>query len=96
MSRSRPPGTSGSPSTSGDGTLGLAEHAPYDAISVAAASPEVPPALWAQLADAGRIALPLAIGRSHQQLCVLERRTTGPRLIASVPARFVPLVSGKP
>jgi protein-L-isoaspartate(D-aspartate) O-methyltransferase len=80
----------------GDGTLGLVEHAPYDAISVAAASPEVPPALWEQLADAGRIALPLVTGRSHQQLCVLERRSTGPRLIASVPARFVPLVSGKP
>ena len=80
----------------GDGALGLAEYAPYDAISVAAASPEVPPALWAQLAEAGRIALPLALGRGHQQLCVLERRATGPRLIASVPARFVPLVSGKP
>jgi protein-L-isoaspartate(D-aspartate) O-methyltransferase len=80
----------------GDGALGLAEHAPYDAISVAAAAPEVPPALWDQLAETGRIALPLAMGRGHQQLCVLERLATGPRLIASVPARFVPLVSGKP
>jgi protein-L-isoaspartate(D-aspartate) O-methyltransferase len=80
----------------GDGTLGLAEHGPYDAISVAAASLEVPPALWQQLAETGRIALPLAMGRSYQQLCVLERGAAGPRLIASVPARFVPLVPGKP
>ena len=48
----------------GDGSLGLAEHAPFDAISVAAAAPEVPPALWDQLADGGRIALPLAIGQA--------------------------------
>jgi protein-L-isoaspartate(D-aspartate) O-methyltransferase len=80
----------------GDGTLGLADHAPYDGISVAAAAAEVPPALWAQLADAGRIALPLTTGRGQQQLCVLERRAAGPRLIASVPVRFVPLVSGLP
>ncbi len=80
----------------GDGKLGLAEHAPYDAISVAAASPEVPPPLWQQLAETGRIALPLEMGRSYQQLCVLERGATGPRLIASIPARFVPLVSGTP
>jgi protein-L-isoaspartate(D-aspartate) O-methyltransferase len=80
----------------GDGTLGLPAHAPFDAISVAAASPEVPPALWNQLAESGRIALPLETGRNFQQLCVLQRLAAGPRLLTSVPARFVPLIPGNP
>jgi protein-L-isoaspartate(D-aspartate) O-methyltransferase len=75
----------------GDGSLGLPERAPFDGIAVAAAAPEVPPALWEQLADGGRIALPLGRRRS-QSLCVLERDGEGQRLIAAVPARFVPLV----
>ncbi len=76
----------------GDGRLGLPEHAPFDAIAVAAASSDVPPALWGQLRDGGRIALPLRLGVGIQRLCVLERTPGGPRLLASVPARFVPLV----
>jgi protein-L-isoaspartate(D-aspartate) O-methyltransferase len=76
----------------GDGALGLPEHAPFDAIAVAAATAEVPPALWAQLREGGRIALPLETGRRSQHLCALERTPDGPRLVASVPARFVPLV----
>ena len=76
----------------GDGALGLPEHAPFDAIAVAAAAPELPPALWSQLREGGRIALPLETGRRSQQFCVVERTPRGPRLIASVPARFVPLV----
>ncbi len=76
----------------GDGRLGLPASAPFDAIAVAAASSDVPPALWAQLRDGGRIALPLRLGVGVQRLCVLERTPAGPRLLASVPARFVPLV----
>jgi protein-L-isoaspartate(D-aspartate) O-methyltransferase len=76
----------------GDGALGLPEWAPFDAIAVAAAGPEVPSALWEELRVGGRIALPLTTGRRGQQFCALERTPTGPRLIASVPARFVPLV----
>ncbi len=45
----------------GDGSLGLPEHAPFAAISVAAAAIAVPPALWGQLALGGRIALPLRV-----------------------------------
>jgi protein-L-isoaspartate(D-aspartate) O-methyltransferase len=78
----------------GDGSLGLPEHAPFDAIAVAAAASEVPAALWRQLGEYGRIALPLRTGRFAQRLCVLQRLPSGPRLIASVPARFVPLVPG--
>jgi protein-L-isoaspartate(D-aspartate) O-methyltransferase len=77
----------------GDGSLGLPEHAPYDGIAVAAASPEVPPALWEQLRVGGRIVLPLG-RRWRQQLCGIERTPDGPRLVATVPARFVPLVPG--
>jgi protein-L-isoaspartate(D-aspartate) O-methyltransferase len=76
----------------GDGSLGLPEQAPFDAIAVAAAAAELPSALWAQLRVGGRIAIPLETGRRAQHLCALERTTGGPRLITSVPARFVPLV----
>src|SRR4051794_2380372 len=43
----------------GDGTLGLAEHAPFDAIAVAAATDEPPPALLDQLAKHGRLVIPV-------------------------------------
>jgi protein-L-isoaspartate(D-aspartate) O-methyltransferase len=75
----------------GDGTLGVPEHAPYGGIAVAAAAPEVPPALWDQLADGARIAVPLGTPQL-QDLCVLERRGDRSRLIESVPVRFVPLL----
>ena len=77
----------------GDGTLGLAAHAPYDAIAVAAATRELPEPLWAQLRDGGRIALPLG-SRRWQQLSVVERGPDGPALLARLPVRFVPLVAG--
>jgi protein-L-isoaspartate(D-aspartate) O-methyltransferase len=76
----------------GDGTLGLPEEAPFDAIAVAAAASELPPALWEQLRVGGRIAIPLETGGQVQQFCALERTPGGARLIASIPARFVPLV----
>ena len=46
----------------GDGTLGLAAHAPYDAIVVSAAFPRVPPPLVAQLAVGGRLVQPIGPG----------------------------------
>ena len=56
----------------GDGTLGAAERAPFDAIAVAAATPSVPPALYEQLALGGRMVLPArrsarAAARPHRQ-----------------------------
>jgi protein-L-isoaspartate(D-aspartate) O-methyltransferase len=74
----------------GDGALGLPELAPFGGIAVAAAAAELPPALWEQLEEGRRIALPL--GRRRQQLCVLERTGSEPRLVTSLPVRFVPLV----
>lgn len=76
----------------GDGADGLAAFAPYDAIAVAAATPDVPSALWAQLREGGRVVLPLRTGKRSQQLCVLERTPEGPHLLASVPASFVPFI----
>ncbi|HZO97744.1 MAG TPA: protein-L-isoaspartate(D-aspartate) O-methyltransferase [Gaiellaceae bacterium] len=75
----------------GDGALGLPEHAPFGGIAVAAAAAEVPAALWDQLEEGARLALPLGRARS-QRLSVLERGPEGPVLVASLPARFVPLV----
>jgi protein-L-isoaspartate(D-aspartate) O-methyltransferase len=77
----------------GDGARGLEARAPFGAIAVAAASPAIPPALWEQLSERGRIVIPLVLGRQRERLCVFERRVEGPRLLAWTPARFVPLVS---
>jgi protein-L-isoaspartate(D-aspartate) O-methyltransferase len=75
----------------GDGTLGLPELAPFGGIAVAAATRQVPPELWDQLADRGRIVIPL--GRAYgQRLCAIERVEDKTRLVASLPARFVPLI----
>jgi len=75
----------------GDGTLGLPDLAPFGGIAVAAAAPDVPLALWDQLAEGARIALPVGTPQL-QELRVLERTSAGPRLLESVPVRFVPLL----
>lgn len=74
-----------------DGTEGLPEHAPYDRIIVAAAAPEMPEPLTEQLADGGRLVIPVG-GRFSQKLVVVERE--GDRLHRSeqLPCVFVPLV----
>lgn len=75
----------------GDGSLGVADRAPYDAIAVAAAAPVVPPALVAQLAPGGRLVVPRGT-RHAQRLVVVERRGGGLVERASVACRFVPLL----
>jgi protein-L-isoaspartate(D-aspartate) O-methyltransferase len=75
----------------GDGTLGWRPFAPYDAILVSAASPEVPAPLVEQLAPGGRMAIPLG-GRSSQTLTLVERRDDGVRTSTIADVRFVPLV----
>jgi len=75
----------------GDGTRGLPEHAPFAAIAVAAAAPELPPSLYEQLEPRGRIVLPVG-SRDEQRLEVVVRSPEGPAVIRSVPCRFVPLV----
>ena len=75
----------------GDGTLGWPDYAPYDAILVGAAAPEIPPAYIEQLADGGRLLIPLG-GRDEQTLHLFTRKgdTLDQKDIA--PVRFVPLV----
>jgi protein-L-isoaspartate(D-aspartate) O-methyltransferase len=75
----------------GDGSLGVAERGPFDGIAVAAAAPVVPPALYEQLAEGGRLVLPRG-GRWGQELVLVERTPQGPVERRSVSCRFVPLV----
>jgi protein-L-isoaspartate(D-aspartate) O-methyltransferase len=75
----------------GDGSLGVPERAPYDAIAVAAAAPTIPAALYDQLAEGGRLVLPRG-SRWGQELVQVVKTEDGPVERASVPCRFVPLV----
>src|SRR5882762_5364070 len=75
----------------GDGTLGLPEFAPFDAILVAAAAPAIPQPLLAQLAEGGRMIVPLG-GVEHQELRLIERNHDTFRMTMLEPCRFVPLV----
>src|SRR5689334_7443037 len=75
----------------GDGTRGLLERAPFDAIAVGAAAPRLPQMLYDQLEPRGRLVVP--IGRfGMQRLEVIVRSPEGPAVLRSVPCRFVPLV----
>jgi len=75
----------------GDGTRGLPDRAPFDAIAVAAAAPVLPDALYEQLKVGGRIVVPVG-GRQNQRLELIVRSPEGPAVIRSVPCRFVPLL----
>jgi protein-L-isoaspartate(D-aspartate) O-methyltransferase len=76
----------------GDGSRGLPEHAPFDAIAVAAAAGEPPLELYEQLAPGGRLVVPVG-DRTEQRLEVIVRTDAGPSVARSVPCRFVPLVT---
>ena len=78
----------------GDGTQGLPERAPFDAIAVAAAAPEFPPALYDQLEARGRLVMPVG-GMHGQRLELVVKSPEGPAVVRSVPCRFVPLVRGE-
>ncbi len=75
----------------GDGTLGLPELSPFDAILVAAAAPAVPKPLLAQLADGGRMILPVG-NAEHQELRLIEKRGDAFPTKMLEGCRFVPLV----
>ena len=75
----------------GDGTLGVPDRAPFDAIAVAAAAPAFPETLYEQLRPRGRLVVPVG-GPRAQRLEVIVRSPEGPAVVHSVPCRFVPLV----
>ncbi len=75
----------------GDGTIGLPEYAPYDAIHVAAASPWVPRPLRQQLGEGGRLVIP--VGGNTEQLLLLVTKHHGTTQVKQLGGvRFVPLV----
>lgn len=75
----------------GDGTLGWRQYAPFDAILVGAAAPSVPPAYTEQLAEGGRLLIPLG-DRDEQILTVITRRGNALEQMEAGPVRFVPLL----
>ncbi len=77
----------------GDGHLGWSEHAPYDAILVTAASPEVPSALLDQLAIGGIMVIPIGDSR-HQALIAITRTKKGFKEQTLDPVIFVPFLPG--
>ena len=74
----------------GDGYAGWPEHAPFDAIVVTAAPPEVPAALKSQLKVGGRLVVPVGVG--DQELLVVERTADGFTEKHLMGVRFVPMV----
>src|SRR5919199_3801947 len=75
----------------GDGTLGWRDYAPFDAILVTAGAPATPPPLVEQLADGGRLLIPIG-DRDEQTLTLLTRRGNDLQRRDIGPARFVPLI----
>ena len=75
----------------GDGSMGFPQEAPYNAITVAAATKELPPALYDELVPGGRLVIPLG-NRDGQRLVTAVRSPEGPAVLRSVACRFVPLV----
>ena len=75
-----------------DGTLGLLEFAPYNAIVMAAAATHIPQELLEQLAVGGRLVMP--IGADTQKLTVVERTTEGFQQVEMGEVKFVPLLGG--
>jgi protein-L-isoaspartate(D-aspartate) O-methyltransferase len=73
----------------GDGYKGWPEQAPFDAIVVTAAPEKVPPPLIDQLADSGRLVIP--VGDFYQDLIVIERRGDSTIHYPVIPVRFVPM-----
>lgn len=80
----------------GDGTLGWPEHAPYDAIVVAAGGPRIPEALEAQLAVGGRLVIPVGDDKSMQTMVRVTRQADGSLRREDLgDVRFVPLVGAQ-
>ncbi|HOW71987.1 MAG TPA: protein-L-isoaspartate(D-aspartate) O-methyltransferase [Phycisphaerae bacterium] len=76
----------------GDGYKGWPEAAPFDAIMITCAAPEVPAPLWQQLKAGGRLVMPLGEAGHVQQLILLTKRADGGRHEQRIiPVSFVPM-----
>ncbi|MGA8298218.1 MAG: protein-L-isoaspartate(D-aspartate) O-methyltransferase, partial [Terriglobales bacterium] len=76
----------------GDGSLGWAEHAPFDAILVSAAASEVPAALFEQLSPEGRMVIPVG-SAMMQELMLIRKRNSERDVQVLEGCRFVPLIA---
>jgi len=78
----------------GDGSQGLSERAPFDAIVVSAAAPQIPQSLFEQLREGGRMVIP--VGPAHAQELQLVRKQDGRAAVINLEGcRFVPLIGGE-
>jgi protein-L-isoaspartate(D-aspartate) O-methyltransferase len=77
-----------------DGSQGYDENSPYDAIAVHAATPEAPHSLLSQLAEVGRLVVPIATG-SADLLTAFHRDGDGLHQETIGPCRFVPLIGAE-
>ncbi|MFH1372577.1 MAG: protein-L-isoaspartate(D-aspartate) O-methyltransferase [bacterium] len=73
----------------GDGYIGWSEQAPFDAIIITCAPPQVPQPLIDQLADGGRMVVP--VGRRWQELILIEKHGQKLKETSIIPVRFVPM-----
>jgi len=78
----------------GDGSVGLTEHAPFDKILVAAGAPQAPSSLIAQLAEGGRLAVPVG-NRFEQQLQIVSKSGGVISTARHVLCCFVPLLGAE-
>ena len=78
----------------GDGSHGLPERAPFDAVVVSAAAPQIPPPLFEQLREAGRMVIP--VGPAHAQELQLVRKQSGQPVVTNLEGcRFVALIGSE-
>jgi protein-L-isoaspartate(D-aspartate) O-methyltransferase len=78
-----------------DGSEGWEEEAPFDAVIITCATAEVPPQIFRQVREGGRIVLPLGNPSTYQTLCVITKRDGKPHTERVLSVRFVPMTSKK-
>ena len=75
-----------------DGTLGWSAYGPYDGVLVAAAGPQIPEPLIAQLKVGGRLVIPVGVTRESQKLMRVIKTETGQKIEEHGGCQFVPLI----